>query len=231
MSGERERVLSAIGDTLTIAVGIAISPLAIVAMILTLMSPRARINGGALVAGWLTGLIGLMAAFTFLGTLLQEQDPDTAKPITGIVKIALGLGLLYLGWMQWKGRPKLGEAAELPSWIQAIDSYGPVKMFGVGLLFTTIGAPKNMMLTIAAAKIISSAALPIGSVLVVITVFLVAASVSVAGPLVAYLIAPDVVKEPLMTLRGWFAQNSATVMTVVLVILGVNLIGKGLGSF
>lgn len=224
-------MLSTIGDTLTIAAGIAISPLAIVAVILALMSPRATRSGLAFLGGWLLGLIVVLAAFTVLGTLLQESDPDAAKPITGIVKILLGLGLLFLGWKQWQSRPSVGEAADLPSWLQAIDGYGPMRMIGLGLVFTTIGAPKNVMLTIAAGKTISSAELPWDQAIVVSIVFLVVASVSVGGPVIAYLIAPDRVRGPLAILRTWFAQNSATVMTVVLAILGVNLIGKGLGNF
>lgn len=223
-------MLSTIGNTLTLAAGIAISPLAIVAMILTLMSSRAKANGFALLAGWLAGLIVVMTIFTVIGTQLQERDPDAARPITGAVKIVLGVGLLYLGWRQWKSRPREGESPDLPSWMQAIDSYGPLRMIGLGVLFTTLIAPKNVMLVIAAAKIISSASLPLREVIVVVIVFLLVASISVGGPLVAYLIAPDVVKAPLGSLRAWFAQNSATVMTVVLAILGVNLIGGGLGN-
>ncbi|HWK81972.1 MAG TPA: GAP family protein [Thermomicrobiales bacterium] len=224
-------MLSTIGDTLTIAAGIAISPLAIVAAILALMSPNATRNALAFLTGWLLGLIVVLSAFTFLGTLLQESDPDAAKPITGAVKILLGLGLLALGWKQWQSRPAPGEAADLPSWLQAIDGYGPARMIGLGLLLTTAGAPKNVMLAIAAAKTISSAELPWEQAIVVAVVFLVVASASVGGPVIAYLIAPDRVRAPLAVLRTWFAQNAATVMTVVLAILGVNLIGKGLGNF
>lgn len=64
-------MLSTIGDTLTIAAGIAISPLAIVAAILALMSPNATRNALAFLTGWLLGLIVVLSAFTFLGTLLQ----------------------------------------------------------------------------------------------------------------------------------------------------------------
>ncbi|MGN6485008.1 MAG: GAP family protein [Thermomicrobiales bacterium] len=224
-------MLSTIGDTATIAAGIAISPLAIVAVILALMSPNATRSGLAFLIGWLIGLGVVLAAFTSLGTLLQESDPDAAKPITGIVKILLGLGLLALGWKQWQSRPAPGETSDLPSWLQAIDGYGPARMIGLGILLTTLAAPKNIMLDIAAAKTLSSAEVPWEQALVVALVFLAAASVSVAGPVIAYLIAPDRVRAPLMTLRAWFAQNAATVMTVVLAILGVNLIGKGLGNF
>ena len=106
-----------------------------------------------------------------------------------------------------------------------------VRMAGIGVAFTTIAAPKNVMLAIAAAKTIASAELPVAQVVVVAIVFLIVASIAVGGPVIGYLVVPDLVREPLVILRRWFAQNAATVMTVVLVILGVNLIGKGLGNF
>jgi hypothetical protein len=36
---------------------------------------------------------------------------------------------------------------------------------------------------------------------------------------------------PLERLRGWLVHNNATVMAVLLVVIGVVLIGKGIGSF
>lgn len=144
-------MLQAIGDTLPLAVGISISPLATVTVILTLMSPRATRNSVIFVAGWLLGLVTLLTGFTLLGQLLDESDSDASKPITGTVKIVLGLGLLYLSWLQWRGRPAPGQAAEVPGWLQAIDTFGPTKLAGLGLFFT-LGAPKNIMLTAAAGK-------------------------------------------------------------------------------
>ena len=37
--------------------------------------------------------------------------------------------------------------------------------------------------------------------------------------------------KPLESLRGWLVQNNATVMAVLLLVIGVTVIGKGLGSF
>ena len=36
---------------------------------------------------------------------------------------------------------------------------------------------------------------------------------------------------PLEALRGWLVQNNATVMAVLLLVIGVVLVGKGIGSF
>ena len=46
----------AIGEMLPLAIGIAISPLAIVAVILILTTPQARTNGLAFLGGWLLAL-------------------------------------------------------------------------------------------------------------------------------------------------------------------------------
>jgi hypothetical protein len=47
----------AIGDLLPAAVGVALSPVPIVAVILMLGTPRARSNGPAFAAGWVAGLV------------------------------------------------------------------------------------------------------------------------------------------------------------------------------
>jgi len=50
----------AIGAILTPAVGVALSPLPIVAVILMLFSAKARTNGPAFVLGWVIGLAGVL---------------------------------------------------------------------------------------------------------------------------------------------------------------------------
>jgi hypothetical protein len=52
----------AIGESLPLAVGIALSPIPIIAVVLMLTSHQARINGPVFVAGWLAG--GLLADLT-----------------------------------------------------------------------------------------------------------------------------------------------------------------------
>jgi hypothetical protein len=47
---------AAIGQALPLAVGVALSPVPIIAVVLMLMSQRARLNGTGFVLGWLAGL-------------------------------------------------------------------------------------------------------------------------------------------------------------------------------
>ena len=58
---------------------------------------------------------------------------------------------------------------------------------------------------------------------------LIAAS-TVAIPVIAYLLRVED-GAPLEALRVWLVQNNATVMAVLLLVIGVVMIGKGIGSF
>jgi hypothetical protein len=47
---------------------------------------------------------------------------------------------------------------------------------------------------------------------------------------IAYLIAPESMAGPLKGMRGWLSENNATVMAVLLLIIGIVLIGRGIGG-
>jgi hypothetical protein len=46
----------AIGQILSLGVGVALSPVPIIAVVLMLGTPRARVNGPAFLLGWMAGL-------------------------------------------------------------------------------------------------------------------------------------------------------------------------------
>ena len=63
----------AIGQILTLGVGVALSPLPIIAVVLMLGTPRARSNGPAFLLGWLAGL-ALVGAIVLLVFFVQGSD-------------------------------------------------------------------------------------------------------------------------------------------------------------
>jgi hypothetical protein len=62
-------------------------------------------------------------------------------------------------------------------------------------------------------------------------VFTVIAGASVMLPVVGYLAARDRMAGPLQSLRVWLLDNNATVTALLLLVIGVTMIGKGIGSF
>ena len=67
--------------------------------------------------------------------------------------------------------------------------------------------------------------------MVVIIVFVVIAASSVAVPVIAYLLASSRLSAPLQGLRTWLVHNNATVMSILLLVIGFVVIGKGLTNF
>lgn len=91
--------------------------------------------------------------------------------------------------------------------------------------------PKNLLLAAGAGVAIGTAGLSVGADVVVIVIFVIVAASSVAIPVIGYLVAADRIRGPLDSLRGWLVGNNATVMSVLLLVIGVVLIGKGIAAF
>jgi len=219
-----------IGDILPLAVGIAISPVPIIAAILMLLSPKARATSIGFLGGWVLGIAAAATVFTLLSAVLPQGDADDPKPITAVMQLVLGAGLLLLALRQWRSRPAPGAEPPLPKWMAGIDSMTAGRAFGLGFLLAAVN-PKNLLLGAGAGLAIGSAGLGAGPSALVLLVFTVIAAASVAVPVIAYLAASDRMAAPLERLRGWLVHNNATVMAVLLLVIGVVLIGKGIGNF
>jgi threonine/homoserine/homoserine lactone efflux protein len=216
-----------IGDLLPSAVGVALSPLPIVAVILMLTTPKGRVNGPAFVAGW---VLGLLAVLVVVLLVAGGADSDgSTRTGADWVKLLLGVLLAGVAWRQWQARPKAGEAPELPKWMATLQEFDPLRSFAVGAALAAVN-PKNLALTVAGGATIAQAGMAAGSDAVAILVFVLLASVTIAGPVVAYLALGEKAAEALDHLRGWMAANNATIMAVVCVVLAAKLIGVGLGG-
>lgn len=219
-----------IGEILPLAVGIAISPVPIIAAILMLLSPKAKGASVGFLLGWITGIVVAIVVFTLLSSVLPAQDESGSSLVRGVIKIILGALLLFLALRQWRGRPAEGEQATMPKWMSAIDSVTAGKALGLGFLLSAVN-PKNLLMAISAGLIIGGAGLAVGQTVVVIVIFVLLAASTVLIPVVAYLIASERLAGPLDRLRAWLVNNNATIMAVLLLVIGVAVIGKGIGSF
>jgi threonine/homoserine/homoserine lactone efflux protein len=219
-----------IGEILPLALGVAISPIPVIAAILMLLSPRAKVTSVGFLLGWLVGIIVAVTVFTLLSSVLPGSDGDASKPIQGVVQLLLGAGLLLLAVRQWRGRPKAGEEPKLPKWMQAIDKVTFPLALGLGFLLSAVN-PKNLLLAAGAGLDIGSADLDTGQIVLVIAVFTLVAASTVLVPVVGYLVAADKLRAPLDALRVWLGKENAIIMAVLLLVIGADLIGKGIGSF
>ncbi|MFD4948984.1 GAP family protein [Streptomyces sp. NPDC058409] len=178
----------AIGQMLASAVGIAISPLPLIAVILMLATPKGRANGTAFTAGWVSSLAVLVTVVVLAGSGADAATGD-GEPATwtGWLKLALGALFLLMGVKQIRDRPREGHDAEPPGWMKAIDSFTPGKSAGLAAALA-VANPKNLVLAVGGAVSIASSTASAGGKTVAAVLMVAIASLCTVLPLGVYLV-------------------------------------------
>ena len=218
----------AVGQVLPLAIGVAISPLPIIAVILMLVTRQARVNGPAFVVGWLIGLaiIGILVIGIFGGA-----GANAGGPATWVLwlEAVLGALLLLVALRQFRSRPHDGETAPTPTWMGAIDGFTPVKALGAGALLSGLN-PKNLLLAVGGAATIAQMPISTSEQALAYLAFALIATIGVAAPVVIFFALGDRAPAILDRMKGWMGQNNAVIMTILCLIIGVKLIGQALGG-
>jgi threonine/homoserine/homoserine lactone efflux protein len=219
----------AIGQVLSLGVGVSLSPVPIIAVVLMLGTPRARANGPAFVAGWIAALaiVGTIVLLAASGANASEDE----QPATwvGILKIVLGVLLALVAARQWRGRPRAGDEAKMPKWMQAIDTFTPVRAFAIGAALSGIN-PKNLLLTVGAAATIAQTGAGSADQAVALAVFVVLGTVGPGAPVAIYFALGRRAEHMLDELKSWMTMHNAAIMAVLCLVIGVKLIGDGISA-
>ena len=220
---------TAIGDILPLAIGIALSPLPIVAVVLVLFTPRARANGLAFLAGWAGGMLVVGGIVLVVSDATDAASDDGGEStLSGAVRLALGVGLLLLAVRSWRSRPPEGVEPELPRWMGALDTFTFPKSLATGAVLSSVN-PKNLALLVAGVATISAAGLSGGEAAGVLVVFVLLASLSIAVPVGTYLaLGRDRAEVVLTPTKDWLSRNNAAVLAILFLIFGAKLLGDGI---
>lgn len=218
----------AIGDLLSAAAAVALSPIPVIAVVIVLGTSRARVSGPVFALGWVVGLAAVSATAVLL---LADADDPGSHTATGVSWGEVGVGLLFLGMAakQWRRRPEPGKASEMPKWMATLGSVTPARATALGLALSAAN-PKNLALTLAAAASIAEAGLDGTDTALAVVAFVVIGSITVAGSVLLYLIDPDRAARPLGRIKQFMSAYNAVIMTVILLLLGAKLLGNGLGG-
>jgi hypothetical protein len=220
---------AAIGEMLPLAIGIAISPVPIIAVILMLITPKARSNGLAFLGGWMLGLALVGTIVLIVADTAGVATSSGPSRTVSLIKLVLGLLLLVVAWRQFTKRPKPGEEAPLPKWMRALDSFTPGRSVAVGALLSGVN-PKNLILNATAAAGIAATGLAGAQQAVVLIVLIIVGSLGIIAPVAVYFAMGDKAARVLDGWKTWLAANNATVMMVLFLVFGVTLIGKGISG-
>jgi uncharacterized membrane protein YhaH (DUF805 family) len=224
-------MIGVLGEVLPLAVGVALSPIPIIASILLLMSPRPRQLGVGFLAGWLAGVVITLVVFTLLSEVLPDRDESTGdQPIRGVIQLVLGGALIALAVRRWRSRPKTGEEPTLPKWMSAIDAMTLTGAVRLAFLLAAV-SPKNLLMLAAAGSAIGYSLDGPGEIAGTIAALTVIASITIGVPVLSYVIAPAKARAALDGVRKFLTSNSAVIMSVLMLVLGVQVLGKSFSSF
>ena len=217
-----------IGDLLPAAAAVAVSPIPIVAIVLVLGSPQARTAGPAFALGWVAGLGVVSVTVTLVAGGAVESSSGVDTGISwGLA--AIGLAFLVMAARQWRKRPKPGEQPEMPAWMATVGSVSWPRALVLGLALSAAN-PKNLALTLAASASIAQAGLETGEKLLADAVFVAIGSITVVGAVLFALVAPRAATRPLDAVRRFMTDSNATIMMVLLLVLGLKILGDAIGG-
>ena len=219
----------AIGGALPLAVGVAISPVPIIAVVLMLTSRRGRVNGPVFVLGWLCGLAVVGAIV--LSVVGPSGADSSGSPATWVswIKIALGVLLLLLAGRQFRGRPAGDETAAMPKWMAAVDTIKPPAAFGLAAVLAGVN-PKNLLMAVGGAAAIAQTGISGAQQAVAYAVFALIGTLGMGIPVGIYFAFGDRSASILRDLKDWMGRNNAVIMAVLCLIIGVKLIGDAIGG-
>jgi len=218
-----------ISEVLPYAIGVAISPIPLVAVILMLFTPRARQNGPAFLVGWVVGLSVLAAVVYLVADALNVASDSSASDSTSTVKIVLGAALLFGGLRRWRNRTPAGGEAETPKWMASVDTFSPAKAAGLGVLLGAVN-PKNLVLTFGAAAGLAQLHGESTSEAVIGLVVFVAIASSTTAIAVGYrLFGGEKARVELEDTKVWLSAHNEAVMAVLFLVFGVVILSQGLG--
>ncbi|HZC52172.1 MAG TPA: GAP family protein [Mycobacterium sp.] len=220
---------TAIGESLPLAVGIALSPIPIIAVVLMLTSRKAKVNGPTFVLGWLIGL-GVVGAIV-LAIAGPSAAGQSGTPATWVswVKIALGMLLLLVAARQFMNRPRGDDAPQLPKWMTTIDKTTPIAALGLAAVLAGAN-PKNLLLAVGGAATIAQTDITAGEQAIAYAVFALIGTLGVGIPVGSYFIMGARSDRLLAGLKDWMSQYNAVIMSVLCLIIGAKLIGDAISG-
>ena len=219
----------AIGQSLSLAVGVALSPIPIIAVILMLVTPRAGANGPAFVLGWLLGLAVIGAIVLALAGPTDAAGDGGPTTWVEVLKLVLGVLLVLVAVRQWRSRPEGKEDVESPKWMAAVETFTPVKALGTGALLAGAN-PKNVLLAVGAATAIAQTGISGAQQVIAYAVFAIIGTVGVGLPVVLYLVMGTRSRAILDRMKEWMSHNNSAIMAVLCLVIGAKLIGDGIAG-
>jgi threonine/homoserine/homoserine lactone efflux protein len=219
-------LLRAFGEMLPAALGIALSPFPIIAVVLVLGTADAVRTGWSFAVGWLAG-IGLLVTILLVAVSSADGAGNRESTLVGWLRVIIGAAMIVAAGKKWATRPRKGEAPVMPPWMERISDITPVRALRLGALLGGAN-PKNIALAASAVASINQLGMHGGTKAAAGVILVVIASSTVVGAVVARAVAGEKAAGALDSVKQFMLDNNNVIMMMVLLLLGASVLGNGL---
>ncbi len=217
---------SLLGNLIPLAIGFAISPVPVIAVILMLSSEGALANAVLFDIGWLSSIIATSAVFLLCFGSRTISENEATGTAGAALRAALGILLLLLAGRRFIQRRKAIPQKQ-PRLLQSIESVGAAAALGIGAA-TVVLNPKNLVLLLSALSQVIQTGASTGTNVVALAIFTLVGSIGVLLPLAIYVIFREKASAILGSWNAWLTAHNSTVMMYLLLVLGILLVVKGI---
>jgi Sap, sulfolipid-1-addressing protein len=215
----------ALGALLPIAVAVAISSVPLTVTILILLSPNRGRAALPFLVGWVIGVAAVII-LSAAGAAALSQPLRLGRDTAAVsLQIVIGAILMVLAAIYLLRRSHASSTG-LPRWLSAVDSFGPLAAFAIGVLLGF--RPKGLLLGIAAGLALNAASLRADEAVFLIIIYTLIATSTVVGPIIAFFVAPRRMEPRLVSARDWLSANGRIMTSIMMFMIGVVILGSGL---
>lgn len=209
-----------VGEILPLAIGVALSPISVTAVILLLYTQRPKANSLAFVGGWSLVLVTI-GGVTFAVAYVRGYPSDTDLALAqSIISLIIGVILITLAVRSFRRRPKKGEEMELLRRLQKrVEGITPDRALLLGLALV-VATPKNLGMSVLASLTIVEADLLGAETIGAIVLFIVIACSSVVSPVALYIARGDRAYNTLDNWKFWLIAKDAIATFLVYLAMG-----------
>jgi hypothetical protein len=219
----------AVGEVVLFGVGVALTPLAAIAVVLMLDAPGGRRSGAAFLGAFALALASVATVALLLADVADADGGGTPARWVAVVKVALGVALALFAAGQWRGRPRADEQAELPGFLQGVDAFTPPQAAALAVVLAAV-KPKNLLLTIGAAVAVAQTGADAAAQALALAVFVVLGSLAPGIPVGIALLMRARGDRILARAREWMIRENATITAVLCLAIAVKLLIDGIGA-
>jgi hypothetical protein len=217
-------MLTAVGLTLALSLCLALSPVAVTTALIMLPTDGRPNRAPAFLLGWILAIL-LVALAVLLAPGLESPVGTPTVP-SGYLRLVLGIAMLAFGVWQWKLRPPPGTEPKTSPFLKNLTRIGFWRAVFIGTVLLAAN-PIKLVLVVAAANIIDTSMLNIAAQTLLLILFAIGASSTIAVPVIGYWFFQDRAKRLLGLSRDWLLSHSNLIATALLFVFGVLLLVSG----